>query len=299
MKNTRSRTSYGSRSVLGTTAGRTIQGTQSLKGRNLAQSEEYLQPAQLHELKLQIFNTREQTKKLKSLNLRINQKIESNTNSMNKTFEQNSESPTTSATIHKRTVEMLKRSIENAQLNLSVLQDQIQKAKRDDRYWSVKEMEQEVAVAYIEKKRIEKESDEEKQREGHYTALYEDAYNVQSSENLQRLRSILRETKETNASLRDKLSAYQRKLAKTQIELDITEYAKNNVPTKKVIEDAEIQQAEDHQTLSKSCDKLLQMEQEHEAKVQELEGIIQQQIDALTQYLQENEEVLSQNIIEE
>ena len=270
-----------------------------MKGRNIAQNEDFLQQANIHELKLQIYATKEKTKKLRSQNVRINQKIESNTNNINKSFEQSAEGPQGSATIHKRTIDMIKKSIESARINLNVLQGQIEKAKKDDRYWLVKETEQEVQFTYIEKKRIESEAEEEKQRSGHYSALYQDAYNVQSHENLARLRQILRETKQANASLRDKLSAYRKKLQKTQIELDIVSHAENKDPVKKVVEDAEIQQAEDHQNFSKMLQQLSEMDEEHEQKVQELQDIIRQQIETLQQFMKDNEEVLSQNILEE
>ena len=300
MRNTRARTSYGSRSAYSSAQStRTLGGTQSLKGRNLAQSEDLLQQANIHELKLQIYATKEKTKKLKSQNVRINQKIESNTNNINRSFEISAEGPQGSATIHKRTIEMLKKSIESAKINLNVLLGQIEKAKKDDRYWSVKETEQEVAFTYIEKKRIENEAHEEKQRSNRYESLYQDAFNVQSQENLSRLRQILRETKQANASLRDKLSAYRKKLQKTDIEMQILQHAEKKDPLKKVVEDAEVEQAEDHQNFSKMLQQLSEMDEEHEQKVQELQDIIKQQVETLQQFMKDNEEALSQNILEE
>lgn len=290
----RARTSYGSRQLralpgLNTTKSRTIQGSAQ---------EEPIKPVNLHEIRLQILTMQEQTKKYRSIIARTSHKIDSNTSMINKTFEQAAEGPAGNSN-HKSTIEMLKRSVEGSKTHLEDLQQQIEKAKTDDRYWTAKELEQEVAVAFIEMKRVQEDFADKKGRQNHYETIFKDANAIQSQEHISQLRQAIRETKEANDSFRDKLNAYQKKKAKVQIEYTLLENKDKNVQSRQIIEEAEIEQAENNQKLQQNYQQIQDMQNDYLEKVNKLEEIINNQILCIQQYMKEHEEELNQNIIEE
>lgn len=290
----RARTSYGSRQL------RALPGLNTTKSRTSQApvNEEPIKPVNLHEIRLQILTMQEQTKKNRSIIARTTQKIDSNTTMINKTFEQSAEGPAGSSN-HKNTIPMLKRSLEGSQSHLNDVEEQIEKAKVDDKYWIAKELEQEVAVAYIEMKRIQEDFANQKAVQNHFEAIFRDASAIQSSEHISQLRQAIRETKEANASYRDKLSAYQKKKAKIQIEFTLHDNKDSNKPSRQIIEEAEIEQAEDNQKLQQNCDQMRQMELDYQEKVNRLEEIINNQIQTIQQYMKDNEAELNKNIIEE
>lgn len=248
----------------------------------------------VNELKLQIQEIEDQIKKAKTQLLRLNRKIESNENVVNRAFEQSTENTQIIGNSNKQSIPMLEESLKGAKSRIEQLEEDIEKAKKNDRLWQVKEMEQNVAVSFVELKRVKLNEKNEKERENYYREKYLEANQLQESIDL--LNNSIQETTQANAVLKDKLIAYKRKAAKNQIEHELVSFNKNKADLTQVINDAEIEQTMNHKKHTENSQKLNEMSEEQMAKINELDSIITSQCAGLKQFLAEHKDELSKNI---
>ncbi|OHT05894.1 hypothetical protein TRFO_26254 [Tritrichomonas foetus] len=234
-----------------------------------------VKPAQVHELKLQTQQIKQQTKVLRTQLKRTEFQISSQTNAINKTFEQSSEKPQTT-TIHAYTIPNIKRNIEGAQNTLENLKVQIKQAENDDKTSTVEELEEELKITYCEYQRLAKALQDKKTEANHYDKQLTEAEYRASNPHITELKAAIRDIRSQNASLRDKANAYQIKIEKMKIEQAIVEHQKNKVPTRKTMDDLEVERAEQNQRMNELCNELNEEAEQHDKNVAELTEIIEE-----------------------
>lgn len=268
--------------------------TQYVAPQQRSPAAQKLTQADVNEIKLQIQEIEAQSKKYRTQLLRLNRKIESSENVVNKAFEQSTQNTQIYGGSHKLSIPMLRQSLASAKSRIEHLEEEIEKAKRNDRLWQVKEMEQNVAVSYVELKRVSSNEANEKEREKYFKEKYIQANTLQDS--LEAFNKSLQEINGSNSALKDKLEAYKRKRAKNQIEHDLVKFNRQNADMTQVINDAEIDQTVDHKVLTDNCDKLNNMSDEQVKILNELDAIITAQCASLKQFLAEHKEELNKNV---
>ena len=233
-------------------------------------------PAQVHELKLQTQKLRQQARLLRTQLKRTEDRINSQTNAINKTFESSGEKPQSSSSIHAFTIPNIKRNIEGAQHTLDHLKEQIELAENDDRTSAVEELEEELKVTYCEYQRLAKALQDKKAEANHFDKQLSEAEYRASNQHINELKAAIKNTRTQNASLRDKANAYQVKIEKMKIEQLIAQHYNNKVPTKKTLDDLEVERAEQNKRMNELCDELNEEAEEHDKNVAELQDIIEE-----------------------
>ncbi|KAH0791332.1 hypothetical protein GPJ56_004742 [Histomonas meleagridis] len=262
--------------------------TKRTKSLNLSQHQaNEIKPSDVHELKLKTQQILLKTRQLRTQLNRLNDKITAKTNAINKTFEQQSgQSPI--VTNHSNSVPQLQRSVELAENTLSSLKEEIEAAYQDDKTFIVKELEEEVKLAYCENQRLSQEAKEARQQSNSTSKLLKDATYKASNQNIQELRSSIRDIQETNASLRDKSFAYSSKNEKLRVDQTILENEQNKVSHQKAIDDANKKKEELTEKLNKKTEKIEKLKQDYQEKIDELNQIIQKQKQVINDFLSGN-----------
>jgi chromosome segregation ATPase len=201
--------------------------------------------------------------------------IHTKTNAINKTFEQASDKPSGSATIHANTIPNLKRNIEGAKNTLAILREQIEATEADDKTSCVEELEEELKMTYCEYKRLARALEERNDAVASYAKELQDAEFRASSRHISELRALIRDTRSENGVLREKANAYQLKIEKLNIEDRLAECQKANRPNQVVISEAEAEQAELDQKIAALGEEMRQEAEDHAQKVAKLNDIIQ------------------------
>ena len=262
--------------------------TKRTKTTNSPQSKSNeIKPSDVHELKLKTQQILLKTRQLRTQLNRLNDKITAKTNAINKTFEQQS-GPAPIVTNHSNSVPQLQRSVELAENTLASLKEEIEAAYQDDKTFIVKELEEEVKLAYCENQRLSQEAKEARHQSNDTNKLLRDATYKASNQNLQELRSSIREIQEANASLLDKSVAYSSKNEKLRVDQTIVENEQNKVPHQKAIDDANKKKEESAEKINKKTEKIEKIKKEHQEKIDELNKIIQQQKQVINDFLNGN-----------
>ena len=271
----------------------------SQRNRSALRQSPEIRPAQIHELKLQTQQLKQQTIILKSQLKRTEYQIGSKTTAINKTFEQSSDKPQGSGTIHAHTIQNLKRSVSGLRNTLQKLKEQIEAATNDDKTSLVEELEEELKMTYCEYQRHAKTLQDVKAEASYFDKQLEEAEFRASQPHINELKAAIKETKLENASLRDKANAYQVKLEKIDIEAEIQSYQQKRVPAQKVMDQLEINRAEQNQRMKELCDELNAEQEQHEKNVAELTDIIEEMKEKISQKLQERQNENTETRIEE
>lgn len=243
-----------------------------------------IKPSDVHELKLKTQQITHKTRQLRTQLNRLQDRIASQTNAINKTFEQQSETPQVSQN-HSNSIPQLKRSVDGAQNTLSSLRDEIEKARQDDKTFIVKELEEEVKLAYCENQRLSKQLQDSKLEANKAETLLNEATFKASVQNITNLKADIRELQSLNATLRDKAVAYSQKKEKLLIEQRIKEDCDNKKPIKQTVDEATNKQKEANEKISQEAEELSEQKQKQLDTVAELRQIIEDQKQKITDFL--------------
>jgi chromosome segregation ATPase len=234
-----------------------------------------IKPSQVHELKLQTQKLQQQTLVLRTQLKRMEYQIHTKTSAINKTFEQASEKPQGSATIHANTIPNLRRNIESARNTLETLWEQIEATEADDRTSCIEELEEELKMTYCEYKRLAQGLQDRNNAVASYTRELQDAEHRAASRHIADLRAMIREARTENAVLRDKGNAYQLKIEKLNIEDRLADCQKTMRPNQDVIDEAQVEQTELTEKIGALDEELRQEAEDHAQNVAKLNDIIQ------------------------
>lgn len=251
-----------------------------------------LKPAQVHELKLQTQQIRQQTKILKTQLKRTEFQISSHTNSINKTFEQSSEKPQT--TNHANTILYLKQNIEGAQNTLDSLKVQVKEAENDDKTSTVEELEEELKITYCEYKRLARTLQDRKAEANHYDRELSEAETRASNQHINELKAAIRDIRSQNASLRDKSRAYQVKIEKIRIDQEIKKHQDEKVDLKTTENNIELERTDLNARMNDICNELNAEAEQHDKNVAELTEIIEEMKMKIIKRLNEKDDEQSQ-----
>lgn len=235
-----------------------------------------IKPSDVYELKLQTQQIQQKTTQMKTKLSRINDIITIQTNAINKTYEQQAETPPISQT-RQSSVAILRRSVESAQNTLNQLQLDIEKAKKCDKTNYVRELQEEVRIVYCEHQRLTIELQDAKIEAHHSTQLCQEGERRVSSQFHNEYKEKIRDLQNTNASLRAKAVAYQSKKAKLEMEKQIEQHQQKKKPVDETIDESKAHQQELKDQLSSKVNDLQAQREEYEQKEQELRAIIEEQ----------------------
>lgn len=248
-------------------------------------SKDEIKPAQVYELKLKTQQIQQQTRQMRTQLSRAQDKIVAQTNAINKTFEQNSDSSNVVSN-HANTVPQLQRSVESAQNTLDELKKEIEQAKKDDKTFVVRELQEEDKIIYCEYTRLNQLIEEGNSQAQMLSNARENAEYRCSQKNFQNLRAQIGELQDSINSLRDKTNAYKSKTAKIEAGIrfnDETAQKKSVNQIKKEYNEKMQKINEDIENL----DKQLGTEKEnHSKQVAELQEIIDQMRQKIVNKLQ-------------
>jgi inhibitor of KinA sporulation pathway (predicted exonuclease) len=180
-------------------------------------------PSDIYELRLQTQRAVARTRRLRTHEQRIQQRIQSSTSAINKTLEQQTEEPSVVIS-HANSVPQLRRSLDVAEHRLAALQEQIEQTREHDKTYIVKELEEEIKIIYSECQRLSREFQQAKVDGAQVSASLEEAERVASPQRLAELRAEVREAAEDNATLRDKTIAYFTKSERAAAEFRIMDH---------------------------------------------------------------------------
>jgi hypothetical protein len=243
-----------------------------------------IKPSDVYELRLKTQQIVSKTRQLRTQLNRLNDRILSRTNAIQRTREQQSETPAV-ATNHSNSIPQLRRSVIGEENALDDLQNKIFDARQDDRTFLVKELEEEVKLAYCENQRLTKNLQESKAQANSADRLLQEASTRASNQNINALQAQVRELLASNAQLRDKAVAYTSKKQKLDIEKVVKEHADQKIPTDKSIEQAKAKQEATSERAKQQADQLAADKEQFYQKVAELNRIIDEQRRKITECL--------------
>jgi chromosome segregation ATPase len=258
----------------------------SLKSRQTKHRKEIpeIHPSEIHELKMRIGQTTTKTRRLRSQLNRLNDRILAQTNAIIRTREQQSEVSAVAGS-HDNTIAQLGRSIKIAQNALAVLKEDLTKTINDDRTFVIKELEEEVKLAYAENVRLNARSREAEREVQIAEQQLQDAAHRAAPVKLNILRQQIRDLHNTNAELRDKAVAYRAKKRRLDIEGLILEHIQKKVPTDETVEEAEKRTKELEEQIAGKRAELVAGEDAFLNKVAELQECIERQRFVITMHL--------------
>jgi chromosome segregation ATPase len=227
-------------------------------------------------------------RRLRTHQQRVQQRIVSNTNAINKTLEEQSDEPPVVMN-HTNTIPQLKRSIDVAENTLESLRDEVQNVKDGDKTYIVKELEEEVRLNYCEYQRMCKELQDARAAQSEIAGKLAEAEFRVSNQRITELRNEVRDLRQRNASLRDKAVAYYVKRGKLVAEKEIKDHAENKVPTQKTVQDINDKEAEVREQIKQAVQEIQQRKAEHADKIAQLRQIIEEQKQKIAAFLQETE----------
>ena len=243
-----------------------------------------IKPADVYELRLKTSHLQLRTRQLRSKLNRLQDRILANTNAINKTFEQESDQPAVTSN-HSNSVPQLRRSVESAANTLENLHDTIDQTRYDDKSYIVKELQEEVKLAYCEHQRLAMELQDAKIEANNSAQRRKEAEERISNQHIRELKAKNIELQGENASLRDKAVAYKMKQKKLQIEQEIAEHVKNRQSAEKSINNADKKTQEMSEKLTKTAQQLNEDKEKHLQKIQELKQLIEEQKQKIQDFL--------------
>ncbi|OHS99111.1 hypothetical protein TRFO_34565 [Tritrichomonas foetus] len=243
-----------------------------------------IKPSDVHELKLKTQQILLKTRHLRTQLNRLNDRITSETNAINKTFEQQTDQAPV-ASNHKNSVSQLSRSVECAENTLANLKDEIENVRQNDKTFLVNELREEVKLAYCENQRLTKELQDRSLQANTAERLLQDAARKASSQNINELKASIREMQAANADLREKAIAYRSKRAKLLMEQTIAGHQEKKVSTQTIVDEANNRQEETTKEINKNAEELQDSKKEYEEKIGELQAILEEQRQKITDFL--------------
>ena len=275
------------------------------------QANKEIKPSDVYDLKMKTQQLIQLTRQARTQLSRAQDKINSQTNAINKTFEQQSDTPPV-ATNHSNTVPQLQRSVESAQNTVDSLTADIEKAKNDDKTFNVRELQEEVKIIYCEYTRLENEINDGQDEAKSLEQARTQAEHKCTQKYHTNLKNQLNELSQQINDLRDKSNAYASKNAKieadNQLAKEISEQnkqgganrsGKQNTQQNSQQNGSKTNYDEKKQNLQDEIDslnqKLDESHQEHVKNIQELRGIIEDMKTKISEQLKnpkpkENEE---------
>ena len=238
-----------------------------------------VKPSDIHELKVKTEQIHLRIRRLKAANLRMNDQMVTRTTG--------GQNPGVMSS-HQNAIPQLRRSVEAAQHALESLRKQIDEATVDDRVFLVKELQEEVKLAYCENQRLNIELQDRKNEAKECAERLEDASLFASGQNLQKLQREIREFQGMNKSLRDKADAYSVKKEKIEVEKTIKRNQENKVPPKQVVDEAIQRGAENRERVEQQTQELARDKERFLKNVDELQQIIDEQRRTITAFLSGN-----------
>ena len=193
-----------------------------------------IKPSDVYDTKLQTQKLIHRTRQLRTQLSRLQDQITSHTNAINRTFDQQSETPQISSN-HNNTIPQLQRSIESAKNTLQTLKNELQRTRNDDKTFSVRELQEEVKIAYCEHQRLTLLLQDHKIEAHQIEKSRIEAENRCSNPKIAEVKTLIKEVSEVNSSLSDKSNAYNLKKSKLRIEAEL----KNVQITPKYLTDLE------------------------------------------------------------
>ncbi|OHT14109.1 hypothetical protein TRFO_03127 [Tritrichomonas foetus] len=244
-----------------------------------------IKPSDVYELRLKTSHLQLRTRQLKTQLNRLQDRILAHTNAINKTFEQESDQPAVTSN-HANSVPQLKRSLDSATNTLENLLEQIDNARNDDKTFLVKELQEEVKLAYCEHQRLALELQDAKLEANQSTQRRQEMEFRISSQHINELKSSARELQGQNASLRDKAIAYKAKQKKLQVDHQIQEHIQKKMPPQKALEEADKKAQGTNEKLSEAAQNLNEEKSKHRQKIEELRELIAEQKQKILDFLE-------------
>lgn len=253
-----------------------------------------IKPADVYELRLKTSHLQLRTRQLRSKLNRLQDRIVASTNAINKTFEQESDQPAVTSN-HTNSVPQLRRSVESAANTLESLHETIDQTRYDDKTYIVKELQEEVKLAYCEHQRLAMELQDSKIEVNESTQKRKEAEERISTQHIKELKAKNLQLQAENASLRDKAVAYKMKQKKLQIDQEISNHAKNKQPVEKTIKEADQKAQEMNEKLIQLAKELNESKEKHQQKIQELKDLIEEQKQKIQDFLDGNLQIEQNN----
>lgn len=253
-----------------------------------------IKPADVYELRLKTSHLQLRTRQLRSKLNRLQDRIVASTNAINKTFEQESDQPAVTSN-HTNSVPQLRRSVESAANTLESLHETIDQTRYDDKTYIVKELQEEVKLAYCEHQRLAMELQDSKIEVNESTQKRKEAEERISTQHIKELKAKNLQLQAENASLRDKAVAYKMKQKKLQIDQEISNHAKNKQPVEKTIKEADQKAQEMNEKLIQLAKELNESKEKHQQKIQELKNLIEEQKQKIQDFLDGNLQIEQNN----
>jgi len=241
-----------------------------------AQKTPEIKPSDVYELKLQTQKIIHRTRQLRTHLSRVQDRINAHTNAINKTFEQQSDQPQVT-TNHSNTIPQLQRSVESAFNTLQTLKSEIERTRFDDKTFSVRELQEEVKIAYCENQRLAMLLQDTKIEANNVERFRSEVESKCMNQNIGELKNVIKELRDANVSLREKSSAYGIKKGKLDIELEIKKKFDEKVPQPKSINDIKQRIA---QTEAENKELMGQLETDKSKHMQDV-GELKQIIDGM------------------
>lgn len=249
----------------------------------LARIQPDIKPSTVHELKLKTQQIILKTRHLRTQINRINDRITSETNAINRTFEQQTDSPV--SVNHDNSVRQLSRSVQSAENTLENLKEEVDQVRQDDKTFIVNELKEEVKLAYCENERILQKLQEKTSNSSETEKALLEASKKASNANISELKNKINEIKLMNVDLREKANAYRSKRAKLLIEQTISGHQQNKVDTQTTIDEANERQEEAAILNNQTAEELQNSKKEFEEKAEELQKMINLQRQKIINYL--------------
>lgn len=243
-----------------------------------------IKPSDVHELKLKTQQILLKTRKLRTQKNRINDRITSETNAINRTFEQQTDNAPVSLS-HDNSLRQLNRSVQSAENTLQNLREEIEKVRYNDKTYLVNELKEEVKLAYCENQRLNQELQQRNSENSNVDKQLQEASKKASNSYINELKSKIKEIKIINSDLRDKADAYRSKRAKLLIEQTIAGHQEKKVNTQTIIDEANSKNEETAKSNNQTAEELQNAKKEYEEKVAELQEILDKQRQKIINYL--------------
>jgi hypothetical protein len=249
-----------------------------------------IKPAQVHELKLQTQQMRQQTVILRTQLTRLESQIHSKSSIINQRLDPNRDQPQVSPTIHANTIRNLQLNVESARNTLATLKEEIEELESDDRTPAIDELEEELKFSYCEYTRLLQGVQDKKAAAAAYAKELLELELRGAARHLGDLRALVREVRAQNVSLREKANAFQLKIEKLNVEDEIVDAQSGERPEHEILADAQAEHEELKARVTAVVEKMNDEADEHAQKIARLGEIIQAMKDKIAAKLERDTE---------
>lgn len=236
-----------------------------------------IKPSDINDLKVKTQQLQLKIRQARSQHTRIQDQIHSLTNTINRTFERQSDKPPVTAS-YTNAIQNLQKTIDGQKAVLAKLRAEIDKAKEDDKTFLALELKEEVKLAYAENVRLTTAFKEHKEQEKESSRERTIAEFASSQQHITEVRATIKDLKLQNKGSKEKINIYGSKYETMRVDSDVAAKSKDKTPLDQRVQNAndEIQQVQDK--IKEIDEQLDTAHQDHLQKVQELDEIYQQQL---------------------